>query len=211
MPLSIARAFVRSLCGAESRSTSSAYRITLRSCSGACVQPNTRQPCHHIHPSSLPHTTTSSSWSSRYAVYLANSTHALMHREGHAIVPDTGRGSLCHLSSRDVRTRTFTPRTGNLVGCRGTGNQRQAPGRVSRKLYAVQLSRVSPSSYLSRTRDTGFFLLAMISLSLFPIIRKELGHLPVLQEKLMGGLLIPLAIADVSSPHQPTRLRRTMH
>lgn len=133
-----------------------------------------------------------------------------MHREGHTIDPDPGRRSICHLSSRDVRTRALTPWTGNLVGCRGTGNQRQAPGRVSRKLYGVQLSRVSPSSYLSSTRDKGFFLLAMISLSLFPIIRKELGHLPVLQEKLIGGLLMPLAIADVSSPHQPTRLHRTM-
>jgi hypothetical protein len=44
----------------------------------------------------------------------------------------------------------------------------------------------------------GFFLLAMISLSLFPIIKKELAHLPNLQEKLISGLLTPLAIADVS-------------
>lgn len=45
----------------------------------------------------------------------------------------------------------------------------------------------------------GFFLLAMISLSLFPIIKKELAYSPVLQEKVIMGLLTPLAIADVSS------------
>jgi hypothetical protein len=45
----------------------------------------------------------------------------------------------------------------------------------------------------------GFFLLAMISLSLFPIIKQELDHLPALQEKLVRGLLLPLAIADVST------------
>lgn len=39
----------------------------------------------------------------------------------------------------------------------------------------------------------------MISLSLFPIIKKELDHLPALQEKLVRGLLLPLAIADVST------------
>lgn len=53
---------------------------------------------------------------------------------------------------------------------------------------------------------TGFFLLAMISLSLFPIIKKDLEHLPVLQEKLISGLLTPLAIADVSFPNPLTRI-----
>ncbi|KAJ9111819.1 hypothetical protein QFC20_002406 [Naganishia adeliensis] len=38
----------------------------------------------------------------------------------------------------------------------------------------------------------------MISLSLFPIIKKELDHLPALQEKLVRGLLLPLAIADIT-------------
>ncbi|GHJ89322.1 hypothetical protein NliqN6_5724 [Naganishia liquefaciens] len=43
-----------------------------------------------------------------------------------------------------------------------------------------------------------FFLLAMISLSLFPILKTELGHLPILQEKLVRALLMPLAIADIT-------------
>lgn len=41
-------------------------------------------------------------------------------------------------------------------------------------------------------------LLAMISFSLFYIFKKHLEDKPVLQEKLVKGLLIPLAIADVS-------------
>lgn len=45
---------------------------------------------------------------------------------------------------------------------------------------------------------TGFMLLAMISFSLFYIFKKHLEDKPVLQEKLVKGLLIPLAIADVS-------------
>lgn len=45
----------------------------------------------------------------------------------------------------------------------------------------------------------GFFLLAMISLSLLPIIKKELDHLPTVQEKVLKGLLLPLAIADVGT------------
>jgi hypothetical protein len=51
------------------------------------------------------------------------------------------------------------------------------------------------------TRHPGFFLLAMISLSLFPIIKRDLAHLPALQERLISGLLAPLAIADVSILH----------
>lgn len=43
----------------------------------------------------------------------------------------------------------------------------------------------------------GFLLLAMMSLSLFPIIRRHLVHEPHIQEKLVRGMLVPLAIADV--------------
>lgn len=39
----------------------------------------------------------------------------------------------------------------------------------------------------------------MISFSLFYLFKKHLDDKPVLQEKLVKGLLIPLAIADVSS------------
>ncbi len=46
--------------------------------------------------------------------------------------------------------------------------------------------------------SVGFFLLAMISLSLFTTITRQLSHLPHIQEKLIRALLIPLAIADVS-------------
>ncbi|OWZ79191.1 hypothetical protein C365_02119 [Cryptococcus neoformans Bt85] len=42
-----------------------------------------------------------------------------------------------------------------------------------------------------------FMLLAMISFSLFYIFKKHLEDKPVLQEKLVKGLLIPLAIADL--------------
>lgn len=48
-------------------------------------------------------------------------------------------------------------------------------------------------------RISGFMLLAMISFSLFYLFKKHLEDKPVLQEKLVKGLLIPLAIADVSS------------
>lgn len=43
----------------------------------------------------------------------------------------------------------------------------------------------------------GFFLLSMINLSLFPLFKKHLSHNPEVQEKMVKGLLIPLAIADV--------------
>ncbi|KIR79289.1 hypothetical protein I305_02128 [Cryptococcus gattii E566] len=42
-----------------------------------------------------------------------------------------------------------------------------------------------------------FMLLAMISFSLFYLFKKHLDDKPVLQEKLVKGLLIPLAIADL--------------
>ncbi|KGB77182.2 hypothetical protein CNBG_3020 [Cryptococcus deuterogattii R265] len=42
-----------------------------------------------------------------------------------------------------------------------------------------------------------FMLLAMISFSLFYLFKKHLEDKPVLQEKLVKGLLIPLAIADL--------------
>ncbi|KIR37420.1 hypothetical protein I352_00736 [Cryptococcus deuterogattii MMRL2647] len=45
-------------------------------------------------------------------------------------------------------------------------------------------------------RISGFMLLAMISFSLFYLFKKHLEDKPVLQEKLVKGLLIPLAIAD---------------
>ena len=38
----------------------------------------------------------------------------------------------------------------------------------------------------------------MISFSLFPLFKKHLSHLPQIQEKMVRGLLVPLAIADVS-------------
>lgn len=44
----------------------------------------------------------------------------------------------------------------------------------------------------------GFFLLAMISLSLFATIKWSLPDRPDIQERLVKALLIPLAIADVS-------------
>lgn len=43
-----------------------------------------------------------------------------------------------------------------------------------------------------------FFLLAMISFSLFPLFKKHLSHLPQIQEKMVRGLLVPLAIADIT-------------
>ncbi|ORY31934.1 hypothetical protein BCR39DRAFT_524678 [Naematelia encephala] len=43
-----------------------------------------------------------------------------------------------------------------------------------------------------------FLLLAMISLSLFPIIKHTLKDQPAAQAKLVKGLLIPLAIADLT-------------
>jgi len=45
--------------------------------------------------------------------------------------------------------------------------------------------------------QAGFLLLAMISLSLFPLMRKHLAHIPAVQDKMVKGLLAPLAIADV--------------
>lgn len=44
----------------------------------------------------------------------------------------------------------------------------------------------------------GFLLLAMLALSMFPLIKNNLGGDPVVQAKMVRGLLIPLAIADVS-------------
>nr|ODO04348.1 hypothetical protein L204_00706 [Cryptococcus depauperatus CBS 7855] len=43
-----------------------------------------------------------------------------------------------------------------------------------------------------------FLLLGMISVSLFYLFKKHLNDQPVIQEKLVRGLLIPLAIADPS-------------
>ncbi|WVO14905.1 hypothetical protein L204_102545 [Cryptococcus depauperatus] len=42
-----------------------------------------------------------------------------------------------------------------------------------------------------------FLLLGMISVSLFYLFKKHLNDQPVIQEKLVRGLLIPLAIADL--------------
>ena len=39
----------------------------------------------------------------------------------------------------------------------------------------------------------------MISLSLFPMFKKHLAYAPLVQEKLVRALLVPLAIADVST------------
>lgn len=50
-----------------------------------------------------------------------------------------------------------------------------------------------------RADKVGFFLLAMLALSMFPLIKNNLGSNPVVQEKMVKGLLVPLAIADVSS------------
>ncbi|ORX33545.1 hypothetical protein BD324DRAFT_639238 [Kockovaella imperatae] len=43
-----------------------------------------------------------------------------------------------------------------------------------------------------------FLLFAMISLSLFPIIKRSLPDRPDIQERLVKGILIPLAIADLT-------------
>ena len=45
----------------------------------------------------------------------------------------------------------------------------------------------------------GFFLLALISLSMFWTIKRSLPDRPDLQQRFVKALLIPLAIADVSS------------
>ena len=39
----------------------------------------------------------------------------------------------------------------------------------------------------------------MLSLSLFPMFKKHLANTPQVQEKLVRALLVPLAIADVST------------
>jgi hypothetical protein len=44
----------------------------------------------------------------------------------------------------------------------------------------------------------GFFLLAMINISLFHVARHHLAAYPSVQGKVVKALLIPLAIADVS-------------
>jgi hypothetical protein len=65
-------------------------------------------------------------------------------------------------------------------------------------LGSCQLShhrRLSPEVNADKT---GFFLLAMLALSMFPLIKNNLGGNPVVQEKMVKGLLVPLAIADVS-------------
>ena len=51
---------------------------------------------------------------------------------------------------------------------------------------------------LGRADDSGFFLLALISLSLFWTIKRTLPERPDLQQRLVKALLVPLAIADVS-------------
>jgi Ca2+/Na+ antiporter len=43
-----------------------------------------------------------------------------------------------------------------------------------------------------------FFLLAMISLSIFWITKRELKDQPAIQERVITALLVPLAIGDVS-------------
>lgn len=45
----------------------------------------------------------------------------------------------------------------------------------------------------------GYFLLGMISLCVMSAIRRAVPYDPVAQEKLVGGLLTALAIADVST------------
>ena len=42
---------------------------------------------------------------------------------------------------------------------------------------------------------TGFLVLALVSLSLFPIFKQQA---PALQERLVTGLLVPLAVADLT-------------
>ncbi len=54
--------------------------------------------------------------------------------------------------------------------------------------------RISPDGW----DTTGFLLLAMISFSLFPLFKYQLAGSPRTQQQLIAGLLIPLAIADVS-------------
>ena len=58
------------------------------------------------------------------------------------------------------------------------------------------LGNCEPTSWSLELTGSGFFLLAMISFSLFPVFR-SIKDRPQLQEKLVTGLLTPLAIADV--------------
>ncbi|WWD22305.1 hypothetical protein CI109_106796 [Kwoniella shandongensis] len=61
----------------------------------------------------------------------------------------------------------------------------------------VDIGRTSRGQIIISELGSCFILLAMISISLFYIIKHNLEHQPVIQEKMIKGLLVPLAIADI--------------
>ncbi|WVQ94098.1 hypothetical protein IAU59_001176 [Kwoniella sp. CBS 9459] len=67
--------------------------------------------------------------------------------------------------------------------------------RVERSTMAM--GRTSRGQMIICELGSCFTLLAMISLSLLYIIKKHLNDRPKIQEKLVKGLLVPLAIADI--------------
>ncbi|WVQ80293.1 hypothetical protein IAT38_002398 [Cryptococcus sp. DSM 104549] len=78
------------------------------------------------------------------------------------------------------------------------------PTGFARDLVPVKIERASSGwggSIRGRavTSELGscFLLLALISLSLFRLFKKHLEDKPMLQEKMVKGLLVPLAIADI--------------
>lgn len=72
------------------------------------------------------------------------------------------------------------------------------PGPLHRARGSSPPSPARIHSTSTASSPSGFFLLALISLSLFPTIKRSLPDRPDLQERLVKALLIPLAIADVS-------------
>lgn len=79
---------------------------------------------------------------------------------------------------------------GGLGSCT---SDRSLPSPITRTRW-----RDTRSCRMERSDWSGFLLLAMLALSMFPLIRKHLASNPVVQEKMVKGLLVPLAIADVS-------------
>ncbi|OCF34948.1 hypothetical protein I317_06284 [Kwoniella heveanensis CBS 569] len=67
--------------------------------------------------------------------------------------------------------------------------------RVERS--TMNLGRTSRGQMIICELGSCFMLLAMLSLSLLYIIKKHLNDRPAIQEKLVKGLLVPLAIADL--------------
>ncbi|WVF66480.1 hypothetical protein IAT40_001220 [Kwoniella sp. CBS 6097] len=67
--------------------------------------------------------------------------------------------------------------------------------RVERS--TIKMGQTSRGQMIICELGSCFMLLAMLSLSLLYIIKKHLNDRPAIQEKLVKGLLIPLAIADL--------------